>query len=345
MDFAHYRTAIFAILTLAPQGFFAAATSAGAPAIQFDMPAVTTAFDTSLPGQSREVTFDLVVSTLVVGSIDDSSAGPPPVDHLLVRCSLRDRLPVVDFVPKTELQTDYAGPISITKKSEQADSFGLNIDGAVPYVGAGRVGTDDSTKLSDQTQFQRQAPMAAVIASGTTDRGRGVYFKLRWTTQQVLEGEKHFRISFAVPASWRGGLVDVSVTANGIERSLFGSSKSKKLAEREFVIAVYQQDDPEASEIAMRLAELDRELTRYAKRHAPSGSSALTQLWRRILPSENAKQGSETSSLSPWYRGITTNQLDPYTDKRIQSLPMPVRVSVLGYTEAARELMELGETH
>ena len=340
MDFLLLRSNVLKVLivtagSVAFPGGGTLHAQAETASIQFDMPAAATAMDTSRPGEAREITLDLVLSSLVASSVEDSAQGAPPIDHLLVRCRLRERLPVVDYSPKTELQTDYAGPISVTQKQEQTDSFGLSVDGAVSQYGAAHLGSDDTTKQSDSTQFQRQAPMQAVIASGTFDRGRGVYFKLRWTTQQVLEGEKHFQVSFAVPEAWRGGLVDVTVTANGIDRSLFSAPKLRAMAQSEFVIAAYQQHDVRAAEIAMRLASLDQKLAAYCKKH-PSSSSGITQFWRRILKPDEAKEQGTS-----WYRGITKNEMDPYHDRRIQSLPMPVRVAVLGYTDAARELMEL----
>lgn len=338
MVFYFQRTAVIAILALTPQAIYTVDALAGSPGIQFDMPAVTTALDSSVAGETREITIDLVLSSLVVGSNGHSSGQTPPIDHLLIRCSLRDRLPVVDFFPKTELQSDFASPIAITKKDEKTDSLGLNINANFHPFGTGQFGADNSRKRSDSTQFSRQAPMQAVVASGTTDRGRGVYFKLRWTTQQVLEGEKHFQVSFAVPESWRGGLVDVSVTANGWDRSLFGSSKLRSVASQHFVVAAHQQHDPQAAEISLRLAHLDQELAAFAKRNSAE-SNVITQLWRRVVQAD-----SNNDLPGNWYHRITHDQADPYMDKRIRSLPMPVRVAVLGYTEATRDLMELDDT-
>lgn len=338
MDYLAHRSIIIAILAVTSHVAATTNVQAEQATIQFDMPAMTSACDTSLPGQGREISFDLTLSSLVAGAIDDSPQSIPPIDHLLVQCRLRDRLPVVDYSPKTELQTNYSGAISITSKQEQTDSFGLNVNSNMPPFGAGHAGADDSRKLSDSTEFQRQAPLQAIIASGTIDRGRGVYFKLRWTTQQVLEGEKRFQLSFAVPDAWRGGLVDVEITANSVNRSIFGSQSLKPIAQRTFVIAVYQQNDPQAAEIALRLAHLDRELAAYAKKHPKSGSGGLSDLWRRILPDDD-----KDDSPKRWYQGVTSDKIDPYMDRRIQSLPMNVRVAVLGYTEAARELMLLSE--
>ena len=343
MDSLFYRTAVILCLVASVTAPVAAESSDKTSPIEFDMPAVATAIDR--PGgvqsgqrtRSRIVTIDLVLSSLVSNCNGDLSESPP-IDHFLVRCSLRDRSPVVDYVPKTELQSDFTGPISITQKDEQSESFGFSLDGAVYHLGSGHLGADDSHKQSDSSQFQRQAPLQAVIASGTFDRGRGVQFKLRWTTQQVLEGEKRFRVSFAVPDSWRGGLVDVNVTANRLDRSLFGSSKLRSLSEANFVVAVYQQDDSEAAELALRLAHLDRKLAAYAKQHPQPGANGVTQFWRRLWQPDSRDEAGDQ-----WYQGVTRDRLDPYTDRRIRTLPMPVRVSVLGYNDAVRDLMKLSE--
>lgn len=306
-----------------------AATPSGG--IQFDMPAITTAIDTTPAGESRAVTFDLSISSLLVGATSDIT---PPFDHMLVQVRLRDRQPILDYFPKTELQTDYAGPIAISKKSEQTDSFGLSADSVSHNLGAVHLGVDDQTKQSDNTQFERHAPMQAVVAAGTIDRGQGVYFKLRWTAQQVLEGEKHFRVSVAVPETWRGGLVDVDITAHRADRSLFGDSKVREVTASRFVIAICQENDPLAAELSLRLAQLDQRLASMASRPASTQSNPVAEFWKRVLPkSEKPKTN--------WYRLVTTQQADPYTDKRIQSLPMPIRVAVLDYTDASRQLQQL----
>ncbi|WP_253155389.1 hypothetical protein [Stieleria tagensis] len=321
---------------------------AQSPGIQFDMPAITTALDcvhnedhggsaTASTHGMREVSFDLVVSSLIVDAAGHLPQAAPPIDHLLIRCAMRDNWPVVDYSPRTELETDFASPITVTNKQERNKSYGISIDGQFPQIGAAHAGADDQDKRSDSTQFDRQAPMQAVVASGTTDRGRGVYFKLRWTAQHVLEGEKQFRVSIAVPHSWRGGLIDVSVIANGRDRALFGPTKIRALAISNFVVAVYRQGDSEAAEIALRLANLDRKLAALAL-EKESSSGAITQFWQHLLPND-----SQSASQENWYRRLVVGHADPYTDKRIRSLPMAARVAVLDYTEASRELTQLGD--
>jgi hypothetical protein len=339
MDFQFARPTGCLLLILVGCGTGFNPAAAKPPVIQFDMPAAVAAADTGCPGPTDEITVDLVLSTLIVNSGEDEIHAEPPVEHLIVRCALRDRFPIVDFAPKTELQSDFASPISISKKDERTDSFGVSFNGNAPPYGTGRMGADDSKKQSDATEFQRHAPMQAVIASGTTDRGRGVYFKFRWTAIQVLEGEKHFQVSFAVPRGWRGGLIDVDVTAAVPEKPLFGAAKLKTVANRQFVVAAYRRSDTAAGELALRLAELDRKLAEFATRRDASPAHSIADFLRRLLADETAEQ----TLPADWYRRIIGEQADPYVDEQIRSLPMPVRVAVLDYVEAVEELTRIAD--
>jgi hypothetical protein len=314
----------------------AAPCEAKPPGIQFDVPAVASAVTRQTAvakgaAQIREVSVDVTLSSLLVDGRGDSFESRP-IDELLVLCRLRDPMPVIDYEPRTQLQSDYASPIAVTKKVEESDSFGVNVDGAIHALGAGHFGADDTTKQSDSTQFQKQPPMQAVVASGTTNRGLGVYFKFRWTAQQVLEGEKHFRVFFAVPNSWRGGLMDVRVVASAQDDSLFGSGKNQTIQANDFVIAVHRQDDSQAAELASRLVELDRKLVDLARRTSKQ-SNGINELWTRLLPGESRRRVSPD-----WYRRLIREQADPYLDKEIKKLPMPVRVAVLDYTKTREEL-------
>jgi len=330
-----WRSSVLVIGLLAASGSTSTEALADSPRIQFDMPSITSAVDTTCGSECNQVSFDLVLSSLVVDVRDGSPNQPPPIDHLLVRCSMRDASPIVDYSPRTELQSDFAGPIAIHNKQEKDDAVRLGVDAVYPPLGGATLSADEKVSKSDSTQFQRQPPMQAVVASGTTDRGRGVYFKLRWTAQQVLEGEKQFRISIAVPPTWRGGLVDVRVIAHGRERQLFGPPKLDTIASSRFVVAVHRQDDHEAASIARRLADLDRQLASYAGR-VSNGGGALSELFQRVFTPESKPQLP-----GRWYERLTRDSADPYFDKQIRALPMPVRVAVLDYDEANRKLKQL----
>ncbi|MEM6473813.1 MAG: hypothetical protein AAF802_29930, partial [Planctomycetota bacterium] len=255
------------------------------------------------------------------------------------RCRLRDRLPVVGFSPRTEVRSDYAGPISVTEKREKTEAFGLSMDGKYHPIAGAHLGADESSLQSDATQYQHNAPVQAVVASGTIDRGYGVYFKLRWTRGQVLEGEKHFQVTFAAPRSWRGGLLDVEVLATGIDRQFMGKPKVKSIAQEDFVVAVHEEQDAEAAMLATRLASLDRELRRHAEENHEK-PNAIRQLWRDLFDPKRA----EAKRSDSWYHRLSSRRADPYVDREIRKLPMSVRVSVIDYSKAAERLASLGDS-
>ncbi|OYP35975.1 hypothetical protein [Rhodopirellula sp. MGV] len=338
MDIQFARSvSLFVVLCVSQcQGVQCQTVLGNGPSVRFDMPAVVPAIDTGVSPSHREVTIAFPLSSLIV---NDSSRGAlvPPIDHLLIRCSMRDQYPVVGFLPKTELETDYAGPIAVTQKRETSDNVGLNVDSAYHPFGAGHLGADSSDKDSNSSQYSKHAPMQAVVASGTTDRGRGVYFKLRWTSQQVLEGEKVFQVSFAVPNGWRGGLVDVSVVAKTTSKSLFREDKLEDLTSQQFVVAVHQESDMKAAALAMRLADLDHKLAEMSR--SDVGAATLADWIRQtFVPMADRKSHREGSA--KWYRRVVDGDADPHMDKELAKLPMPVRVTVLDYADASRSLTQ-----
>ena len=132
----------------------------------------------------------------------------------------------------------------------------------------------EAKKTLDSYQYNQIAPVQAVTASGTIDRGRGVYFKLRWTATQVLEGEKKFTLTFRVPEAWRSGLMDVSVIAQSHHSSFAKWDDGvKTIGAANFVVAVYRQGDREAAKAAQVLAESELKLREVAAsvKHPPVG--------------------------------------------------------------------------
>jgi hypothetical protein len=56
--------------------------------------------------------------------------------------------------------------------------------------------------------------------SGTSSEGRGVFFKLKRSSQTSLEGVHDLAVTFVVPADWQGGRVRVGCSARGLRRIL-----------------------------------------------------------------------------------------------------------------------------
>lgn len=342
------------LAVLSTLGWVAGAASAEpGHLISFDLPptAVAVPISEQRPGdlmtshESEPVEITLRLSSLVSGG------EMPQIDRWMVRCVPRPPAwSVINYSPRTETASEYASPIQVTTSDEQSQSLGMAADVTHGNLARGHVGIDAGTKQSEAMQYDRVAPLHAVTASGTIERGRGVYYKLRWTSTQVLEGEKEFSITFDVPAGFRTGLVDVSVVAMG-RPAKTGSMAAvmshipvlgedvggiRALGEARFVVGVYAEGDPVAWRAVRAMADAEAVLRREAAQvRAPSPSRSLSTMIRHVA----AKLDVDSVDLhSDWPERLIFENADPYMDPIIKRLPADLRVLVLDYCDARRQV-------
>ncbi|TWU03537.1 hypothetical protein Pla100_04640 [Neorhodopirellula pilleata] len=337
--------------------------SAGdASCISFDLPPTAVAIPVSnvdenivLPGGVGEtVEVSLRLSSLVCGS------KLPDIDRWMIRCVPRSTSwRVVDYAPRTETASEYASPIQIKTTDERSSSFGMSSDAAPikvhgAFVGAsGHMGFDKAQKHLESTQFDRQAPLHAVTAAGTIERGRGVYYKLRWTSSQVLEGEKEFKVTFGVPQGFRAGLLDVSVIAIGKPAEghpvseafshipVLGEDQDamRAIGQARFVVAVHAEGDPDAWMAAETLIETEQMLRAQAKKiRSTTPTHSLSNLIRHVA---SKLDPSGVDVHGDWVDRLIFENADPHTDAIIRQLPTSLRVLALDYCDARKSLQQM----
>ncbi|MCP4889830.1 hypothetical protein N9D23_08455 [Rubripirellula sp.] len=290
--------------------------------IHFDLPPTAVATDT---GDASVVTVELRLSSMI------DAAHRLNVDQWIVRCEPRDhQLSLVDYAPRTETASQLDGSIQIKSTNETSNGFGASIDGGYGRLVTGHAGIDQSEKQIETQQYDRVAPHQVVVAAGTIHRGRGVYFKLRSTERQVLEGEKKFSVTLRVPSTWRGGLMDVSVEAQTQKRSINPwDRETKTICSQQFVVAVYRDGDQPAEVAAESLAEAERALRALERQWQASRSSvSLSAVVRHVAMTLDVNGPPQS-----WLQRLLIDQADPHLDKQIRHLPMNVRVAVLDYAE------------
>lgn len=137
-------------------------------------------------------------------------------------------LRVYEFSPKTQLASDIEKPIETTTTTTRARSLDATLGGELPLPyaeGVAHVAPSLSAGLSGSKtaveKLHRLPPKHAVVVSGTSSEGRGVFFKLKRSSQTSLEGVHVLAVTFVVPAEWRGGDVRVGCTARGRRKVLW----------------------------------------------------------------------------------------------------------------------------
>jgi regulator of extracellular matrix RemA (YlzA/DUF370 family) len=316
------------VLVLAPSILFADQR----PVVQFDLPptAAATAED-----QPDLVSIELRLSSMI------ETPEPLAISQWVVRCIPRDQaILIADYAPRTETASDLATPIQIKQTAEESKSAGISIDAAYGHLTRANVGSDHGKKNSDTIQYDRVAPLQAVTAAGTIQRGRGVYFKLRWTATQVLEGEKTFCVTMRVPPQWRGGLLDVSVVAQAESQSLAPWDRDPRIiGQANFVVAAFRSGDAQAEQMARTVSEAELTLRELSKRLTrQSRGNSLPTLLHQLATKLDLDPRRDHSE---WVQRLVSGKADPYLDKQIRKMPMPIRVAVLEYVDRRIEFTDL----
>ena len=304
-------------------------------AVRFDLPPTVVATTQSAP--------NLVTLTLRLSSMIQSPS-VPRIDQWMVTCRPRgENMAVVDYFPGTETASDVSTPIQVKRSQENSQSLGIQLDGSYPHIAGATAGADVATKDSESVQFERTAPVHAVTAAGTIDRGRGVYFKLRWTATQVLEGEKQFLVTMRVPDGWRGSLFDVSVRAERTEKKFGGLDRETvTLGAADFVIAAYREGDSQAQVQASELVRAEDDLRKIAATtHVRQPIRSLPGMLRHVIAKFDADSNVAGTQ---WVSRLISGRADPHLDKAIVKLPMPLRLAALDYADCRDDFNHLSQS-
>jgi hypothetical protein len=180
------------------------------------------------------------------------------VESLVYRIMLPAHVEIADYLPKTELAAEVSGTIDTerqtTNKSNMVVSFeaGGQVGYRLPTVQAeakASVGVHDdrATEVRSSVQTKFLPPKQLIVASGTQNRGKTLYFKLRPFSQVTLEGEKEFAFLLVVPKAWAGDSVILDCTA-------FRKGYKEVVTHQSMGIGLYLLGDEEARARVEKLA-------------------------------------------------------------------------------------------
>ena len=244
-------------LRMLPVYFALAATSqivlAEDPMIAFDFGRTAECRDVT-PVESQEIYPDEKVVELKLNvSVHLLAGNMSDVDEIRIEIGDCDhRMRVHSFEPSTRLESKMSEDIQWTKTTEKNKTFGASLGGEAPvplgdvvaHVTPSMTGGVAHREVVTETQT-RIAPKHVVVASGTVDQQRGVFFKLKPTPQTTLEGVHELTVRFTVPDTWRGDSLRVSCQALGQEKFLW-LKQPKTWATLRAPIAVYLAGDIKA---------------------------------------------------------------------------------------------------
>jgi hypothetical protein len=317
---------------------FAHETAAASPHVQFDAAYAVACRDASPPEfreanpHQRLIEARLEVSTLLKSGSDDDLA------ELYYRFTSPHRtLEISDYLPKTTLATDIAGNIAYEEKSENSASFGISLAGA--YFHAAKAGLDAGvgSKSGKTVRYEKLPPLDSVTASGTIQRGTGVYFKLRPSTRTTLEGGTEFVLLLRVPAEWRADYLQLDCQAAGWRRGpVRALDERANCGGASFSIALHLEGDEEARTAALEFVAAENRLRRAAAEISqPRNSASLADRLGLF------GGGSEMALPEDWLERILAFPAEREGRYLLSRLPAPVRDTAIRYLAAHKRLAAL----
>jgi hypothetical protein len=177
------------------------------------------------------------------------------IDFLYMLVSPGLRLKIHDYLPNTTLESALADDrIEVAESTENSAS--ATEDAHVGYKIFSLGGTlNQASKKTESNHYKQLVPKALVLASGTTNREHGVFFKLRPSNGASLEGAKEFTFLAVVPKDWRGDWVTVACAARAKKKSFLPTGPTLA-GIQEAHVGLYLSGDREASNLAEQLCTL-----------------------------------------------------------------------------------------
>ncbi len=249
--------------------------------------------------------------------------------------SRHEDVQIADYSPRTEMQSDVFGSMQISQEGDRIREAAIRGVGGYPGVGSAQGYAYYHDNSHETVHYAKKPSMELVNAAGTLERRRGVYFKVRQSSQTTLEGARPFRIVFEVPNSWRADLLDVTIEAAGLENS--HSKRPRVLSTQQFVVALYQEYDENAANAATRYVRQQENLKQFAKTYART-------IEQRSYPTPIHRLGAKLDMYEPsipqqWLETLVNQQGVSYNLTKLSHLPVDLRVAIMNYLDQ-KHLME-----
>ena len=241
---------------------------------------------------------------------------------------------VLDYLPRTRTFSEIQGEIATETTQESRSSLGLSLTADFQSLISGdstaELGSTDSVKK----KFKRLPDQSILVASGTSHRGTGVFFRFHRSSQTVIEGGRELMVQFQVPHDWRAGVLRVNCFAKGTT-SVFGSWENLFETSRTFVVPIYRLGDSEAKAAALKLVNAEQRLRRAWRSYEAARTKSKPLPFSTFLVSTGS---SDAKLPSQWAHLLIQTGNDEYLTRYRSQLPRALRASADNFVAARQAL-------
>ncbi len=250
----------------------------------------------------------------------------------------RSVFPVVEYGPKTLMQSPVHGFIAVEKRDDQTVKVGG--DSQIP-AGTVKVGAKlESAKSIGQTErFEAIPQHDLLVASGSINRGTGVFFRFHSAKQFSLEGGRELSLVYRVPRSWRGGIIRIDCLAVGSVKRFPGFTDELR-STVSFIVPAYLKGDREAQQVATQYVQSEQSLrldwfNYISKKPEP-------KFWEQVQSSW-AKNGTEDELPTTWALQLIHSPNDFDLAEPTKQLPESLKTTVKHFADARRQMAGLSK--
>lgn len=308
-----YTQRAFAITSLL--ALIATQAHAEDPRVVFDVPDRIECKDVT-PAKCAVLhpTVKVIEAKFRISASIESGSEASLVDFTYMISSPGLRMKVLDYLPNTTLESRYADDrIKVEDFTSEADS--MHAEAKVAYtifsLNAVKNRLTQSTELNN---YEKIAPKALVLASGTMNRGHGVFYKLRPSNTMSLEGSKEFSFLAIVPRDWRGDWCTFVCSGRGEKKNLLGKT-IETVGVTKVDVGLYLCGDEEAGNLASKLCAIQQAdngaLARRSAQEAAKISATLNS------PTSNVNQAVAAKFDDLFHQVTRTNHFQTPGEKKL----------------------------
>ena len=244
---------------------------------------------------------------------------------------------VKDYFPKTKTFSAIQGEIATETTRETKSGFGLNLNADLESLVSGEAKAEAETSDLVKKEFKQLPDQSILVASGTSHRGTGVFFRFHRSSQTSLEGGRDLMVQFQVPQDWRAGVLRVNCFAVGTT-SIIGGWENPYESSRTFVVPVYRRGDQQAKAAAVKLAGAEQRLRQAWRSYRAAKPATKPLSFSTFLVSTS----NATKKLpSQWAHLLIQTGNDDYLEKYRSRLPAELEATADSFVVARQAFYQL----
>lgn len=250
----------------------------------------------------------------------------------------RGQYPIADYSPRTLLQSPLNGTIAIEKRDDQTLRVGGDAIVPTPVTSVG-TRLEKSAVSGQITRFEEIPKHDLLVASGSVNRGTGVFFRFHSAKQFSLEGGRELSLVYRVPKSWRGGILRVDCLGLGkIKR--FGGYSEDLRSNVSFIVPTYLKGDRQAQQASIAYVQQEQTLRQnWAQYVAAIPAPTIKESLQRSF---SRKTIAEEELPKDWALQIIHSGSDSELDDSTNRLPRDLQETVKQFAIARRQVIAMG---